>query len=65
MSSRHGGTTAFERYRARLNDTQFVCDACGYVDDDGTWSAGTSGRTVVYRRQCRSCGAESVRDYRF
>ena len=64
MSSRHGGTTAFERYRARLNDAQFVCDACGRVDDEGSWRAGTSGKAVTYRRQCPSCGVESVRDYR-
>ncbi|WP_418279933.1 HVO_0649 family zinc finger protein [Halorubrum sp. DTA98] len=64
MSSVNMGTSAFDRYRERLNGKPYVCDACGRVDKDGTWSAVTSGGQVVYRRQCPSCGVESVRDYR-
>ncbi|MFD1571604.1 HVO_0649 family zinc finger protein [Halorubrum laminariae] len=63
MSSSYGGTSAFERLRARLDGRPRTCEECGFVDD-GEWEAATSGATVEYRRECSSCGTEQIRRYR-
>jgi len=64
MSLSHGGRSAFERLRSRLDERSHACDACGFVDDACEWEASTSGATVEYRRECPSCGTEHVRRYR-
>ncbi|OYR53689.1 hypothetical protein DJ73_06795 [Halorubrum sp. Ea1] len=64
MSSSYGGTSAFDRLRARLDGSALACEECGFVDDAGEWEAVTTGGTVEYRRECPSCGTEHVRRYR-
>ena len=64
MSRSHGGTSAFERLRARLDERSHACEECGFVDDDAEWEAVTTGATVEYRRECPSCGTEHIRRYR-
>jgi len=64
MSSSYGGTSAFDRLRARLDGQPYACEECGFVDEEGTWEAVTTGATVEYRRECPSCGTERVRTYR-
>jgi len=64
MSSKNRGTTAFDRLRARLDAEPHVCESCGCVDDEGSWTAVTSGARVVYERECPSCGDRVTRDYR-
>lgn len=64
MSFSGRGTTALDRLRDRYDSEPYVCDACGYEDDDGEWEAVTSGARVVYRRECPSCGNRTVRAYR-
>jgi len=63
MSSSYGGTSAFDRLRARLDGRPHACEECGFVND-GEWEAATSGATVEYRRECPSCGTEKTRRYR-
>jgi len=65
MSSSYSGTTAFDRLRARLDGRPSVCEECGFVDEAGEWEAATTGGFVEYRRECPSCGTETVRRYRF
>ncbi|MFC6889913.1 HVO_0649 family zinc finger protein [Halorubrum trueperi] len=64
MSSSYGGTSAFDRLRARLDGRSRACEECGFVDEEGGWKAVTSGATVEYRRECPSCGTDHVRRYR-
>ena len=64
MSSSYGGTSAFDRLRARLDGRSRACEECGFVDEAGAWEAVTTGATVEYRRECPSCGTERVRRYR-
>jgi hypothetical protein len=52
----HGGGTPLERLRTHYERTRMRCTACGYVDDDGEWTASTTGRAVTYRHVCPSCG---------
>ncbi|WP_128904313.1 HVO_0649 family zinc finger protein [Halorubrum amylolyticum] len=64
MSSSYGGTSAFDRLRARLDGRSRACEECGFVDEEGAWEAVTTGATVEYHRECPSCGTERVRRYR-
>lgn len=64
MSSSYGGTSAFERLRARLDERSRACEECGFVDEEGGWKAATSGATVEYRWECPSCGTGRVHRYR-
>jgi len=64
MSSSYGGTSAFDRLRARFDGRRHACEECGFIDDESEWEAATSGATVEYRRECPSCGTEHVRRYR-
>ncbi len=63
MSSRYGGTSAFDRYRERLAGRSHSCKGCGFVEETGAWEAATSGAAVEYRRECPSCGTEHVQRY--
>jgi predicted RNA-binding Zn-ribbon protein involved in translation (DUF1610 family) len=58
----NAGTTPLDRLRSRL-DTR--CPECGYEDDDGRWTAATSGSRVTYQHICPSCGAVRQRTFRF
>ena len=64
MLSSYGGTSAFDRLRARLDGRSRACEECGFVDEEGAWEAVTTGATVEYRRECPSCGTGHVRRYR-
>ncbi|WP_096393705.1 HVO_0649 family zinc finger protein [Halorubrum trapanicum] len=64
MSSRTGGTTAFDRLRARFDGRPHVCEECGFVDEESEWTAATTGATVEYRHECPGCGEATVRRYR-
>ncbi|WP_411965517.1 HVO_0649 family zinc finger protein [Haloferax sp. YSMS24] len=50
------GTTALDRLRERYTDVERVCSECGFDDEDGEWSAKTTGSSVFYRHICPSCG---------
>lgn len=56
MSSSYGGMSAFDRLRARLNGRPHACEECGFVDEEGSWEAVTTGATVEYRRSVRAAG---------
>ncbi|ELZ86559.1 hypothetical protein C453_05459 [Haloferax elongans ATCC BAA-1513] len=55
------GTTALDRLRDHYTDADRECSKCGFVDEDGEWSAKTTGNRIDYRRVCPSCGAIEVR----
>jgi rubredoxin len=50
------GRSPLERLRAHYEETRMRCSACGYVDEDGDWTATTTGREVTYEHACPSCG---------
>jgi rubredoxin len=54
------GTTPLDRLRNRLD---MRCPECGYVDEEGRWTAATSGSRVTYQHICPSCAA--VRQHTF
>ena len=57
----NAGTTPLDGLRDRL-DTR--CPECGYEDDDGRWTAATSGSRVTYQHICPSCAAVRQRTFR-
>ncbi|MCU4924431.1 hypothetical protein OB905_00325 [Halobacteria archaeon AArc-dxtr1] len=54
----------FDRLRRALDDADFRCLECGFVDQDGGWRAVTTGSAVTYRRSCPGCGAVATRELR-
>jgi rubredoxin len=56
----NAGTTPLDRLRNRLD---MRCRECGYVDEEGRWTAATSGSRVTYQHVCPSCAA--VRQHTF
>lgn len=64
MSLSTRGTTALDRLRDRYDSKSFVCKECGSVANKRGWEAVTTGSRVIYRRDCTSCGARTVRAYR-
>ncbi|ELZ74725.1 hypothetical protein C455_17322 [Haloferax larsenii JCM 13917] len=50
-----------DRLRDHYTDADRECSKCGFVDEDGEWSAKTTGNRIDYRRVCPSCGAIEVR----
>ncbi len=61
MSVLGRGTTALDRLRDRYDSEPYVCAECGHRDESPGWEAVTTGTRVVYRRECESCGARTVR----
>lgn len=55
-TNRHRGGTPLEQLRTHYERTRMRCKACGYVDDDGKWTATTTGCRVRYEHVCPSCG---------
>ncbi|WIV66537.1 HVO_0649 family zinc finger protein [Natrialbaceae archaeon AArc-T1-2] len=66
MAARDGrnGSSPFDRLRQKLDATGFRCRDCGYVDENGSWQAATSGAQVTYQHSCPKCDAVSTRDLR-
>ncbi|WP_396613257.1 HVO_0649 family zinc finger protein [Haloferax sp. S1W] len=50
-----------DRLRDHYADVDRECSECGFVDEDGEWSARTTGSRIDYRHVCPSCGAIEVR----
>jgi hypothetical protein len=51
-----GSGNPLDRLRTHYERTRMRCSACGFVDDDGEWTATTTGREVTYEHPCPSCG---------
>ncbi|QCJ47460.1 HVO_0649 family zinc finger protein [Haloprofundus halophilus] len=58
------GTTALDRLRSHYNRVDLRCPQCGYRDEDGQWTARTTGSQVLYRHVCPSCGEIRTRTLR-
>lgn len=56
--SGRSGITAFDRLGDRIQTTEKRCPTCGYTDEEGNWTNGTTGNRVVYQHVCPRCGAE-------
>lgn len=52
------GMTPLERLRRRYETTDKKCPSCGYVDEEGNWTAWMDGRRIVYHHVCPGCGAD-------
>lgn len=61
MSTYHT-RSAFETLKRVFDETELVCEACGYFDEDGEWEAMTDGASVRYEHFCPSCGTKTVRE---
>jgi hypothetical protein len=54
-----GGISAFDRFRAHLEDETRRCPACGCRDAAEWTTVGVDG-DVAYRRVCTACDAEWI-----
>ncbi|MXV63567.1 hypothetical protein GS429_16185 [Natronorubrum sp. JWXQ-INN-674] len=54
----------FERLRAKFDESELKCPACGYMDTDGGWRVSTSGSRVQYQFICPTCHAIETREMR-
>ena len=48
----------FERLKEYYDHEEFVCQECGFEDEEGTWDAEADGADIVYTHTCPKCGAE-------
>ena len=64
MSRSNGGSSLIDRLNSRYEGTDLTCPECGYEDDDGRWTAATSGSRVTYQHVCPSCAAVRQRTFR-
>lgn len=52
----------FEQYRAKLDESDPECTACGDVPSDEGWRASASGLEVRYEFVCPTCDAVETRE---
>lgn len=50
----------FDRLRAKFDESELECPACGY-EADGGWRVSTSGSRVQYQFVCPTCDAVETR----
>lgn len=54
----------FERLKAKFDESEPKCPACGCSDGDGGWRVVTSGSRVTYQYVCPTCDAIETREMR-
>jgi uncharacterized Zn finger protein len=60
----HTGGNPLSRLKSKYDDADIECPDCGFHDEDGQWTAKTSGDRIFYRRICPGCGAIRKRELR-
>ncbi|QSW97873.1 HVO_0649 family zinc finger protein [Haloterrigena alkaliphila] len=54
----------FERLRAKFDESDPECPACGYSDENTNWRVTTTGDRVTYQFVCPTCEAVETREMR-
>ncbi|WP_436347309.1 HVO_0649 family zinc finger protein [Natronorubrum sp. FCH18a] len=54
----------FEQLRAKFDESEPECPACGYHDTNGGWRVTTTGSRVTYQFVCPTCDAIETREMR-